>query len=357
MIISCWSVKLLKLPSVTLTHVCGTNSHNWWAKGLSGVGVVKIFCDSDSSGWKSFRLRLHSPGCWGTPRSNRNISLSTTISDTSAGSTPRRDHAMLEILVTPPGAWTASGPLFVGLASRACFAKFSLGYSGHMAEPTQLASLDSEKWFDIQGFTNFTAAHFVTRCHTVDSSQKFHLCRLQLRSYSFGHNPRFMALVMIGTKTGFKTDSFAAFETHGLWPQSDEDHAFALPIRVSISLCHLPQLVYTTPKYMNFSTCCNVLPLTCSIRWLVFLESHNSLVFLVLFGAFIPSRSHAAENQWSACWRSCWEDAKTSTRKQTVDPAAFNSGTLAALRCKGQSTLRTSQELPDANFCLFHCIR
>jgi len=39
-----------------LTHVCGTNSHNWWAKGLPGVGVVKIFCDSDSLGWKSFRL-------------------------------------------------------------------------------------------------------------------------------------------------------------------------------------------------------------------------------------------------------------------------------------------------------------
>jgi len=56
MIISCWSVKLLKLPSVTLTHVCGTNSHNWWTKGLPGVGVVKIFYDSDSSGWKTFRL-------------------------------------------------------------------------------------------------------------------------------------------------------------------------------------------------------------------------------------------------------------------------------------------------------------
>ena len=37
MIISCWSVKLLKLPSVTLTHVCGANSNNWWAKGLPGV--------------------------------------------------------------------------------------------------------------------------------------------------------------------------------------------------------------------------------------------------------------------------------------------------------------------------------
>jgi len=55
------------LPSVMLTHVCGTNSHNWWAKGLPGVGVVKIFCDSDSLGWKSFRL-LHSDStalvCW-----------------------------------------------------------------------------------------------------------------------------------------------------------------------------------------------------------------------------------------------------------------------------------------------------
>ena len=64
MIISCWSVKLLKLRSVTLTHVCGTNSHNWSAKGLPGVGVVKIIYDSDSSGWKSFRLRLHSPGTY-----------------------------------------------------------------------------------------------------------------------------------------------------------------------------------------------------------------------------------------------------------------------------------------------------
>jgi len=56
MIISCWNVKLLKLPSVTISHVCGANSHNRRAKGLPGVGVVKIFCDSDSSVSKSFRL-------------------------------------------------------------------------------------------------------------------------------------------------------------------------------------------------------------------------------------------------------------------------------------------------------------
>ena len=58
MIIFCWKVKLLKLPSVTLANICGTNSNNRRAKGQPGVGigVVKIFCDSDSSGSKSFRL-------------------------------------------------------------------------------------------------------------------------------------------------------------------------------------------------------------------------------------------------------------------------------------------------------------
>ena len=56
MIIFCWNVKLLKLPRVMLANICGTNSHNRREKGQPGVGVVKIFCDSDSSGSKSFRL-------------------------------------------------------------------------------------------------------------------------------------------------------------------------------------------------------------------------------------------------------------------------------------------------------------
>jgi len=45
---------------VKLENICGTNSHNRQTKGQPGVGVVKIFCDSDSSGSKS--LRLDSPG-------------------------------------------------------------------------------------------------------------------------------------------------------------------------------------------------------------------------------------------------------------------------------------------------------
>jgi len=32
-----------------------------------------------------------------------------------------------------------------------------------MHEPSQLRSLYSEKWLDIQGFTNFRAAHFVQK--------------------------------------------------------------------------------------------------------------------------------------------------------------------------------------------------
>ena len=55
-ILFCWNVKPLKLPRVTLKHVCGTNSHNRRAKGQPRVGVVKIFSNSDSSGWKSFLL-------------------------------------------------------------------------------------------------------------------------------------------------------------------------------------------------------------------------------------------------------------------------------------------------------------
>jgi len=84
MIISCWSVKRLKFPSVTLTHMCGTYSHNWWAKGLPGVGVVKIFCDSDSDslGWKSFRLRLLDSDSIALPqqRKDRNLSRKCTTS-------------------------------------------------------------------------------------------------------------------------------------------------------------------------------------------------------------------------------------------------------------------------------------
>jgi len=65
-----------------------------------------------------------------------------------------------------------------------------LRHSGHMAQATLLGYLDSEKWLDIQGFTNFTATHFFEKCHTVNSSQNSHLYLLHLGQYSFSHYPR-----------------------------------------------------------------------------------------------------------------------------------------------------------------------
>jgi len=47
-----------------------------------------------------------------------------------------------------------------------------------MAELSQLGSLDSEKWLDIPGFTDFRPVILVKKCHTVGSSQISYLCRL-----------------------------------------------------------------------------------------------------------------------------------------------------------------------------------
>jgi len=61
-----------------------------------------------------------------------------------------------------------------------------------MAELTQLGSLDSEKWLDIPGFTDFRPVLLVTKCHAVDSSQISHLCRLFFCQYSLSRHLRFM---------------------------------------------------------------------------------------------------------------------------------------------------------------------
>ena len=34
-----------------------------------------------------------------------------------------------------------------------------------------MGSLNSKRWFDIQGFANFAAAHFVAKCHTVNAGE------------------------------------------------------------------------------------------------------------------------------------------------------------------------------------------
>ena len=98
------------------------------------------------------------------------------------------------------------------------------------------------------------------------------------------------------------------FVTTERW--SSRRTALALPTHVSISLLRLPSLIITTPRYLNFSTCCSGLPFTCSVHCLGLLERHNISVYLVLI--FIPARLHAAENRPKECWRPCWEDASST---------------------------------------------
>jgi len=74
-----------------------------------------------------------------------------------------------------------------------------------------MGSLDSEKRLDIQSFTNFTAVHFVIKCHTVNSSQNFHLCCLHLGQYSCSLYQSFMTVGEDWNKNRFK-NSFAVFE-------------------------------------------------------------------------------------------------------------------------------------------------
>jgi len=82
-------------------------------------------------------------------------------------------------VVTPPGPWSTSGPLF---SQQNLYRRSFLEHSDHVAEPWQLRSIFAERLLDIQGFTSFTAAHFVAKYHaTMDSSEKPHLCRCYLR--------------------------------------------------------------------------------------------------------------------------------------------------------------------------------
>jgi len=73
-----------------------------------------------------------------------------------------------------------SGPLSWECSQQDLPHQFFLGYSAQMDESAQLRSLYSEMWLDIQGFMNFTAVHFVPKCHTVNSLQKSYLCHLHL---------------------------------------------------------------------------------------------------------------------------------------------------------------------------------
>ena len=183
--------------------------------------------------------------------------------------------SMVADVVRPPGPWTTSGPL-----SRGCSQQ-------DLIRPVL----------------------FVTKCHTENSSQISHLCRLFFWQYSFSRHLKFMT-----TGEDWNKDRFKNWKLCGLWKLPFRQHGainltqnwvcFTNPC---INLCS-DFVTREYPNYLNISTCCNVFPLTCRIHCPGRLERHNASIFLVLI--FVPVWSAAVENRSNACWKPCWEDPR-----------------------------------------------
>ena len=90
-------------------------------------------------------------------------------------------------VVTPPGPWTTSGPLSRGctLQPEGLCSPFFAGTFWTPGRTNIAGSLDSEKWHDVPGFTDFRPVLFVTKCHTENSLQLSHLCPLFFWQNSF----------------------------------------------------------------------------------------------------------------------------------------------------------------------------
>jgi len=117
-------------------------------------------------------------------------------------------------------------------------------------------------------------------CVTLGLFAKILFCRLKQRKYSFGHWPKFMTM-----RKDRNTDRLKNWRLCGVWKLPFRDHRaikLALPIRVSITPLRLPyswRKFHPWVAYVDFFTCCNVLPLTRSIHRLGFLERHRTPVF------------------------------------------------------------------------------
>jgi len=172
-----------------------------------------------------------------------------------------------------------------------------LGHFGYMADLIQLGSLVSEKWLDIPGLTDFRPVVFVTKCHTQNSSQISHLCRLFFWQYSFSRHLRFMT-----PGEDWKEDWLKNWKLCVLWKVPLRHHrAIKLtqncvcftnpcinPFCSDFRLSWIPP-----PRYLNVSTFCCVFRLTCRKHCLIGrLKRYNASIFLELI--FVPSWSHAA---------------------------------------------------------------
>ena len=118
------------------------------------------------------------------------------------------------------------------------------------------------------------------------------------------------------------------FVTTKRW--SSRRTVFALPIHVSISSFRLPSHMNTTSSYINFCTCCSVLPLTCSIHCLGCLERQYLDLFSTDFHSCLVENSlKQIQCMLQVLLTRC--EQHQIVREKTVDPAVFNSDNIIDL--------------------------
>jgi len=104
---------------------------------------------------------------------------------------------------------------------------------------------------------------------------------------------------------------------------------FTNPFINPFVLFRLPSLVKTTPRYLNFSTCYSVFPLTCSAHWLNSEEAQYLDRFSSYFYSYLVARSwKPIKCMLEILFKGC-KQHQIVHKKRTIDPVASNSGTTA----------------------------
>ena len=161
-----------------------------------------------------------------------------------------------------------------------------------------------------------------------------HLCRLFFWQYFFSRHLRFMTTAEHRNKDWFKKlKVLHSLKAPVSSPRSSKAHA---ELRLLYQSVYQPLFSdfrhsWTPPQgtWMSPPSAVNFRSLAENTA-LGRLKRHNTSIFLELI--FVPSWSHAAENQSNASWRPCFEDQRVQyqfvRKKQTVHPAVPSSNTL-----------------------------
>jgi len=184
-----------------------------------------------------------------------------------------------------------------------------------------------ETWLSIYDFANFTAAHFVAKSRTVNSSQISHLWRLCLRQRYFSHYPRFMTIGEDWDKDRLIPTALRCLKAQVLWPRNGEDHALLYLLYQSgyqscsasvtreyhFKVLQLLNLLRSTAAYLRRT-----------LNWV----SRETWCLGQFVPIFNQVWSHLAASRTHSCGRLCWEQAAPN-RPQKANGWSFGRRTTA----------------------------